>query len=316
MSRALRTTIAAAAAIALLAGCSATAAPAETDAAAATVTVPSNLGEVQVEVLPERVAVLDNTAMETLLEWGITPVALPVQLVAPERFAAWVEDESIADVGTHREPDFEALAEAEPDLIIGGYRFGEYTEDLEAIAPTIDIAANDEHEGGYIEALREQTTSLGAIFDREDDATAIVEELDAAVEEATAAAAGQSVFLGIVNGGKLDNGAERIARLSDAIDMTDVFAGEAGDIHQDSGLAPETIAQADPDWAIVLDRDAAVGTGDVQPAKQVIEGNPALASTSFVQQGNIVYLEDDFYRTEGVQAYTRAFDQIAQAMAD
>lgn len=313
MSRALRMTVAAAAAIALLAGCSATSAA--DDAAVETVTIASNLGEVDVPVQPERIAVLDNTAMETLLAWDITPVAIPEQLVSPDRFATWVEDDGIADVGTHREPDFEALAESAPDLIIGGYRFAEYQDDLAAIAPTIDIAGSEEHEGGWVESLRAQTTTLGAIFDREDEAAAIVAELDAAVDAAATAAEGKTVFLGIVNGGKLDNGAERLSRMSGPIGMTDVFAGEAGDIHQDSGLAPETIAQADPEWAIVLDRDAAAGAADAQPAREVIEANPALAGTGFVQEGRIVYLEDDFYRTEGAQAYTRAFDQIAQSMA-
>ena len=317
MSRALRMTVAAAAAIALLAGCSASNAADDTtgEAASETVTIASNLGEVDVPVQPERVAVLDNTAMETLLAWDITPVAIPEQLVSPDRFAAWVEDDAIRDVGTHREPDFEALAEAAPDLIIGGYRFQEYQDDLAEIAPMIDIAGSEEHEGGWVESLRAQTTTLGAIFDREAEAAAIVEELDAAVDAATTAAEGRTVFLGIVNGGKLDNGAERLSRMSGPIGMTDVFAGEAGDIHQDSGLAPETIAQADPEWAIVLDRDAAAGAADAQPARQVIESNPALAGTAFVQEGRIVYLEDDFYRTEGAQAYTRAFDQIAQSMA-
>lgn len=315
MSRALRLTVSAAAAIALLAGCSA--APAADDTAAVeTVSIASNLGQVDVQLQPERVAVLDNTAMETLIAWDITPVAIPEQLVSPDRFAAWVDDEAIADVGTHREPDFEALAEADPDLIIGGYRFGEYQDDLAAIAPTIDIAGDEEHEGGWVESLRAQTTTLGQIFDREDEAAAIVAELDAAVDAATTAAEGRSVFLGIVNGGKLDNGAERLSRMSEPIGMTDVFSGDAGDIHQDSGLAPETIAQADPEWVIVLDRDAAAGADDAQPARQVIEANPALAGTRFVQDGHIIYLEDDFYRTEGAQAYTRAFDQIAQSMTD
>ncbi|GAA1417507.1 ABC transporter substrate-binding protein [Agrococcus citreus] len=305
----------AAAAIALLAGCSA--APAADDTAPLeTVSIASNLGQVDVQLQPERVAVLDNTAMETLLAWDITPVAIPTQLVSPDRFAAWVDDEAIADVGTHREPDFEALAEADPDLIIGGYRFGEYQDDLAAIAPTIDIAGDEEHEGGWVESLRAQTTTLGQIFDREDEAAAIVAELDAAVDAATTAAEGRSVFLGIVNGGKLDNGAERLSRMSEPIGMTDVFSGDAGDIHQDSGLAPETIAQADPEWVIVLDRDAAAGADDAQPARQVIEANPALAGTRFVQDGHVIYLEDDFYRTEGAQAYTRAFDQIAQSMTD
>lgn len=315
MSRALRLTVSAAAAIALLAGCSA--APAADDSAAVeTVSIASNLGQVDVQLQPERVAVLDNTAMETLLAWDVTPVAIPEQLVSPERFAAWIDDDDIADVGTHREPDFEALAEADPDLIIGGYRFGEYQDDLAAIAPTIDIAGDEEHEGGWVESLRAQTTTLGQIFDREDEAAAIVAELDAAVDAATTAAEGRSVFLGIVNGGKLDNGAERLSRMSEPIGMTDVFSGDAGDIHQDSGLAPETIAQADPEWVIVLDRDAAAGADDAQPARQVIEANPALAGTRFVEDGNIIYLEDDFYRTEGAQAYTRAFDQIAQSMTD
>ncbi|WP_343916405.1 ABC transporter substrate-binding protein [Agrococcus citreus] len=315
MSRALRLTVSAAAAIALLAGCSA--APAADDTAPLeTVSIASNLGQVDVQLQPERVAVLDNTAMETLLAWDITPVAIPTQLVSPDRFAAWVDDEAIADVGTHREPDFEALAEADPDLIIGGYRFGEYQDDLAAIAPTIDIAGDEEHEGGWVESLRAQTTTLGQIFDREDEAAAIVAELDAAVDAATTAAEGRSVFLGIVNGGKLDNGAERLSRMSEPIGMTDVFSGDAGDIHQDSGLAPETIAQADPEWVIVLDRDAAAGADDAQPARQVIEANPALAGTRFVQDGHVIYLEDDFYRTEGAQAYTRAFDQIAQSMTD
>lgn len=89
------------------------------------VTIETNLGEKMVPRDPERVVVLDNTAMETVRDLGVDPVALPKPLLPDEGFEDWVDDEEILDVGMHREPDLEAVSEAEPDLIIGGYRFGE-----------------------------------------------------------------------------------------------------------------------------------------------------------------------------------------------
>lgn len=312
MSRALRTA-AAVSALALLTGCAASTAAEEPTAAVETVTVASNLGEVEVPVLPERVAVLDSTAMETVRDLGITPVAAPLALIPERGFEAWHGDADIVDVGTHREPDFEALAAAEPDLIIGGYRFQEAQQELEGIAQTIDIAASEDFEGGWIASLEQQTAALGQIFDAEEQAQAIVDELDAAATAAAEAAPEGTVFLGVVSGGQLDNGAERIGRLIEELPLTDVFAGEEGDIHGDSGLAAETIAQANPDWAIILDRDAGTGVTDAQPALAVIEGNEALASATFRTEEQIVVLEPDFYRLEGAQAYTRTFEQLAEA---
>ncbi len=309
MSRALRTA-AAVSALALLTGCAASTA-AEPAADGETVTIASNLGEVEVPVLPERVAVLDNTAMETVRDLGITPVAAPLALIPQRGFEAW--HDGVADIGTHREPDFEALAAAEPDLIIGGYRFQEAQAELEGIAPTIDIAASEEFEGGWLASLEQQTTALGQIFDAEEEAQAIVDQLDAAAAAAAEAAPEGTVFLGVVSGGQLDNGADRIGRIIEGMPLTDAFAGEEGDIHGDSGLAAETIAQANPDWAIILDRDAGTGVTDAQPALAVIEGNEALANTTFRTEGQIIVLEPDFYRLEGAQSYTRTFEQLAEA---
>jgi iron complex transport system substrate-binding protein len=311
MPRALRTA-AAVAALALLTGCAASTA-AETPASAETVSIDTNLGAVDVPVLPERVAVLDNTAFETVRDLGITPVAVPLQLVPERGFEAWHEDEGIADIGTHREPDFEALAAAEPDLIIGGYRFSDAQRELEGIAQTIDIAGSEEAEGGWIASLERQTLALGEIFDAADEARAIVDELAAAEQAAMDASPEATVFLGVVSGGQIDNGAQRVGRVIEHLPLTDVFAGEDGDVHGDSGLAAETIAQANPEWAIVLDRDAGTGEADAQPALSVLQGNEALANTAFVTESQLIVLEPDFYRLEGAQSYTRTFLQLAEA---
>ena len=63
-----------------------------------TITVQTNTGELSVPVNPQRVVALDNTSFETLLEFGVTPVAVPKQLL-PDSLAAWAADPEIIDVG-------------------------------------------------------------------------------------------------------------------------------------------------------------------------------------------------------------------------
>lgn len=280
------------------------------------VTIETNNGETSVPLNPERVVVLDNTAMETVRDLGIEPVGLPKELLPDAGFEQWVADEAILDVGTHREPNLEIISEAEPDLIIGGYRFAEYTEDLSSIAPVIDIAPDDASEEGYVAGLERQTRTLGEIFEAQEEAAQIVAALEAATDEAAAATNGESVFLAVSSGGRIDNGAGRIGRLLEPLDLVDVFATEDLDgesVHQDSGLAPETVAQADPDWMIVLDRDAATADGaESMPAVQIIEAQEAWASLDFMTQDRVIILDPYFYTREGIQAYTEAYLQIAE----
>ncbi len=287
----------------------------DTDAGSgAEVTIETNNGEMTVPQSPERVVVLDNTSMEIVRDLGVEPVALPKQLVPSEGFEEWLGNDEILDVGTHREPNLEIVNEAEPDLIIGGQRFSEYTEDLSDIAPVVDVAPTDE---SYIADLKEQTTTLGEIFAAEDEAAELVAELEAAVEEAAAATGGESVFLAVSSGGKIDNGAGRIGRLLEPLDLVDVFASEDLDgesVHSDSGLAPETVAQADPDWVIVLDRDAATANGaEVTPARQIIDAQEAWAGLDFMTEDRVIILDTNFYKREGIHAYTEAYTQIAEA---
>ncbi|MGV9744239.1 ABC transporter substrate-binding protein [Rhodococcus zopfii] len=300
----------------LLSACSGSAGD-DTTTSGPTVIIATVNGEMEVPVAPERVVALDNKSFETLRDWGITPVAVPKTLLPNEGFDDWRNDESILDVGTHREPKLELVSEAEPDLIIGGSRFVEFTDDLNDIAPVVDVSAQDDAPDGYVEALKTQTETLGRIFGKEAEAEALVAELEAAAAAAAAATSGETVFLANVSGGKIDNGAQRIGRLIEPLALTDVFAGQAGDIHGDSGLAPETIAQANPDWVIVLDRDAATATDgqDVQPAAAVFAAQEAFANTTFTKNGQVIYLDENFYKREGIESYTEAFEQIDAAFA-
>ncbi|WP_261776478.1 ABC transporter substrate-binding protein [Rhodococcus sp. BP-241] len=92
---------------------------------ATTVSIDTATGPVEVPQNPQRVVALDNTSLETLRAFGVEPVALPKPIMPYEGFEDWIDDDAILDVGTHREPNLEIVNEAEPDLIIGGYRFSE-----------------------------------------------------------------------------------------------------------------------------------------------------------------------------------------------
>jgi iron complex transport system substrate-binding protein len=281
------------------------------------ITIETANGPVTLMTLPKRVAALDNSSMLTVKAFGITPVALPKKLLADGGdFDDWENDKNIADVGTHKEPNLEVLNEAAPDLIIGGQRFTDFQKDLEKIATTIDISPDDESKDGYVEGLKTQTTILGQIFGQEDKAAQLVKDLDAAAAETAAKTTGQKVFLAAVSGGKVDNGASRIGRLLEPLKLKNVLDPNDASItavHNDSGLAPETIAELDPEFVIVMDRDAATGKGT--PAKELIESNQAFANTTFMKEGNIVYLAPTFYSDEGIQAYTVAYKQITEMLS-
>ncbi|MGW2090120.1 siderophore ABC transporter substrate-binding protein [Streptomyces sp. NPDC001880] len=292
---------------------------ARTEKGASTVTVATAEGDLEVPFKPARVAALDNTSFATLKALGVKPVAVPKGLLPDAGYEDWKNDASIKDAGMHFEPKFEAINAAQPDLIIGGYRFADHHDKLSKIAKTVDIAPSDEAEGGYVNSLKTQTEALGKIFDEEAKAEEIVTALDKAQQDAASATKGESVFLGVASAGKVDNAASRIGRLTEPLNLKNVLSAEGEDstsVHDDSGLAPETIAKLNPDWMIVLDRDAAVGTEDgakAVAAKKVVDGMEAWDNTTFRKQDQVIYLANDFYLTEGVQAYTDAFNQVATA---
>ncbi|WP_448615116.1 ABC transporter substrate-binding protein [Modestobacter sp. URMC 112] len=105
-------------------------------------TVVHALGETVVEGTPERVVVLDTGELDAVLALGVTPVG-SVRTDASDTLPAYITDAGvdpadIADVGTIAEPDLEAIAALDPDLILTNrVRHEDITDQLSAIAPTV-----------------------------------------------------------------------------------------------------------------------------------------------------------------------------------
>ncbi|WP_454049305.1 siderophore ABC transporter substrate-binding protein [Cellulomonas sp. Marseille-Q8402] len=292
-------------------------------ATASTVTIEDNHGSVEVPVDPERVVALDNHVFATLSAWDVPLVAAPKGIMGDGLWPEYTEDEAVLDVGTHREPDLESIVAAEPDLIIGGYRFSDHYDDIVAQNPdatVVEIAPRD-GEDQSAELVR-QVEILGEIFDREDEAAQIVADYEQAVADATEAYDGESTVVGLItSGGEISYSApvtgRSIGTLFPTLGLQPAIEQAAEDTSHGDDISVEAIAAANPDWIIVLDRDGAgVGEGEYRPAAELIGGSEALAGVTAVAQDQVIYLDPDFYLTEDVQAYTALYEQVAQAFTD
>lgn len=304
-----------------LAGCaSAAEAEPEPAAAAGTVTIVDNHGEVEVPVNPERVVALDNHVFETLSAWDISLAAAPKQIMGADIWPEITGDEAVLDVGAHFEPNLESIVAAQPDLVIGGYRFAESYDQIVKQNPDAAVIEIAPREGEDPNAeLTREIEILGQIFDREDEAA----ELIAAFDEATAAAKDaydgtSTVATLLTSGGEISYIAPVTGRslgvLYPTAGLTPAIEQAAEDTSHGDDISVEAIAAANPDWIVVMDREGAMTDAEgYVPAKQLIEGGEALANVTAVKEGQVVYVDPAFYLTEDLQSYTALYEQLAKA---
>ena len=294
----------------------------ESSDTATTVTVEDNFGTQTVTVPPKSVVATDNSTFETLDTWGVPLAAGAVSLMP--KTISYTEDDSIVDLGSHREPNLEAVVAVEPDLIINGGRYAQFREQFEELAPDatiVEVAPRDGED--FAEELKRGTTVLGEIFAKEAEAQELNDALDASIARVQAAySPDQSVMGLIVSGGEIGYVAPSTGRTIGP--MFDIFGltpalevPEGTDDHQGDDISVEAIAASNPGLIIVMDRDAGTSTGggpDYVPATTVINDSQALQNVKAVQEGNIIYLPADTYTNESIQTYTEFFNSLADLL--
>ena len=306
-----------------LAGCStsAEAEPEQADAETASVTIEDNTGEHEIATPPASVVALDNRTFQTLSDWGIDLAAGAVALM-PDT-VSYIDDDAIVDVGLHSEPDLEAIVAVEPDLIISGQRFTQHNAAIAELVPDATIIDLEPREGEpFDEELKRQTVTLGEIFGMQDEAQALVDDFDEAVERAKAAYDDADTVMAVnTSGGEIGYLAPTVGRslgpIYDILGLTPALEiADASDDHQGDDISVEAIAASDPDWLLVLDRDAvfAAETPDYVQASEILENSEALAGVTAVADEQIVYMPTDTYLNEGIQTYTTFLDDLADAL--
>ncbi|MCT1444869.1 siderophore ABC transporter substrate-binding protein [Corynebacterium sanguinis] len=283
-----------------------------------TVTVEDNYGVKEVPSPAQRVVALDNRSFELLDTWGIEPVAAARALV-PVTIPGIGDNDNIVDIGNHREPNLEAIVAAEPDVIVSGQRFQTHDADIEKLVPDAILVDFEPRDGEPFDAeLIRHTESLGEIFGKQEEAAQLVDDFQNALERAKAAYNPEQTVMAVnISGGEIGYVAPGVGRtwgpLFDLIGMKPALEVQnATDDHQGDDISVESIAAANPDWMLILDRDAGTRTDEGSPAAlSVIEDSAPLQNATAVKEGQLYVAPADTYTNESIITYTEILNDIA-----
>lgn len=277
--------------------------------------------EVTIESL-DSIVITDNRLFQLASDWDIELSAAPRSLMSENN--PLKNDETIIDLGSHRAPDLEGIVAADPTIIINGYRYSGHGADLQKEAPDAAFLSMDIPEGEEMsvdEYVSASLTLMGEIFDREDEASALIDEFHDAIQAAKDAYDPSITVMGLVATGSeinysnpLDGRGSSI--FFDLLDMTPALETEGSSNHQGDDINLEAIAQTNADFFLVLDRAAAVaGEGDDSPAIELITGSATLASVPAVVNNAIYIMPDGYYLTEDIFAYMTVLNGLADAFS-
>jgi len=140
--------------------------------------------EVTIEAQPQGIASLSPAATEILFAIGAGD-----QVIAVDKFSNYPEEATTRQQLDAYEPNLEAIAGVEPDLVVLFYDPGELADSLERLDITTAVLGSVEETPESVEAVFDQIRLLGQMTDHvqeAEDLVADMEERVEAIEEALA----------------------------------------------------------------------------------------------------------------------------------
>jgi iron complex transport system substrate-binding protein len=273
-------------------------------------TVEHAMGSTEIPERPERVVVLDTGELDSVLSLGVTPVGAVTTAVS-DGFLSYLADDAadVEVVGTISEPDLEAIAAVEPDLILSNKtRHEDLYEQLSQIAPTVFA---DRVGAVWKDNLRLDAEALGLA----DEAGELIEAY-----EADAAALGREIgnpagttvsTMRFVEGGIRVYTADSFIGTVMADIGLDHLQLPTDDVPTFAELGTEELTRADADVILY----SSYGPADDSGEAAVVAG-PLWPLLTGVQQGRAHAVEDDvFYTGIGLRAATLQLDALRELLA-
>lgn len=261
----------------------------------------ANKEEIDLEVPydPERIAVLDMAALDILDNLGLGDRVVGSASTSLEYLTKYGENEEVANLGTIKEADLEAVMECSPDVIFIGGRLASSYDALSEIAPVVFLSTDSEL--GVVKSVTKNANTLASMFGLEDqvsEKTKGFEERIAALKEK---AEGKTALVGMTTSGSFNlmGNDGRCSIIGVEIGFDNLTATESTSTHGNEASF-ETVVQKNPDYIFVMDRDSAIGADGAQTAKEIMENELVMGTTAY-QNGHIVYLEHPavWYTAEG-----------------
>ncbi len=277
------------------------------------ITVTHAQGETTLQTNPETVYVFDYATLDTLDALGVEVAGVPSTNMPP--YLDKYNSDDYAKVGSFFEPDYEAINAGQPDLVVVAARTSPAYAELAPMVPTVDLT-NDWAD--FIGSSKANTEVLGAIFEKQDEVAAMIAELDSSIAEFQSAAPDLgNVFIVLTSAGEVTayGPGSRFGFVHDALGLVPAVEDVEEATHGEA-ISFEFILETNPDWMIVLDRDAAIGQGS-GAAQQVLD-NELVHQTTAWQNDQIIYVDPvRWYITNGgVNNLNMMIDELSAVMLD
>ncbi|WP_202080997.1 siderophore ABC transporter substrate-binding protein [Caldalkalibacillus salinus] len=258
------------------------------------VTIVDQLGETVVPVKPEKVVVFDFGILDSLDKLGISVAGVPQANIPP--YLEQYESDEYVNVGSLKEPDFEAIATMDPDLIIISGRQLELADELNKISPTIYMGLDTED---YMSSFKDNMEKLGQIFDKKDEMAEELDAIDTLVDQVKEKATTQKTngLVVLANEGNINayGPGSRFGLIHDVLGISPVDENIDVSTHG-MNVSYEYILERDPQYLFVIDRNAVVT--ESASAEQAIE-NELVQTTQAYKNNNIIYLDPNYWYLSG-----------------
>lgn len=259
---------------------------------------------------PQTVVVFDLAALDTLDALGVAVKGVPDWAMTGdlEKFRG----DAYARVGSLFEPDFEAVAALSPDLIVIGGRSQKHFAALSAIAPVLDLTPDNADFRG---SVKRNAEAIGRLFGKEAEVAERLHTLDATTARLREMTADQGRGLVVLTTGGKISAYGPGSRFSEIHDLYGLAAADPTIEATTHGqvISWEYILKVNPDWLIVIDRDAAIGQAET-PARALLD-NELVNRTRAAQAGHIVYLDPVamYLTSSGLRAEQAIADSLVAA---
>lgn len=260
-----------------------------------------NKEEVNLEVPynPERIAVLDMASLDILDNLGMGDRVVGSASTSLEYLTDYVGNEEVANLGTIKEADLEAVMECDPDVIFIGGRLASSYDALSEIAPVVFLST--ESELGIVKSVTKNAETIASMFGLEDEVSKKTEGFDERIKALKKTAEGKTALVGMTTSGSFNlmGNDGRCSIVGREVGFENLTAAESTSTHGNEASF-ETVVEKNPDYIFVMDRDSAIGADGAQTAKEIVE-NELVMGTDAYKNGRIIYLEHPavWYTAEG-----------------
>ena len=257
--------------------------------------------EIEVPYDPQRIAVVDFASLDILDNLGLGDRIVGTSNVTLDYLSSYNDKEGVANLGTIKTADMEAIMLCDPDIIFMAGRLSDSYDALSEIAPVVRLTSDSTL--GLVESVRKNAKVIASIFGLEDEIDAKLEAYDGRISALSAVAKDKNALVVMCSGGSFSllGNDGRCSIIGTEIGFNNIgVSEETATATHGNEASFEYIVQADPDYMFVMDRDAAIGSDGAQLAKDVME-NDLVKGTDVYKNGHIVYLENPgiWYTAEG-----------------